>query len=370
MSYGYRIIPAYAGSTLRESDGWVEWTDHPRIRGEHVPTVRAAHVFWGSSPHTRGALQALVHLRSHMGIIPAYAGSTNPGKAACRQEPDHPRIRGEHLESRTSPPDIVGSSPHTRGAHLVQEPVHRLRGIIPAYAGSTRRCPWLSCPGRDHPRIRGEHALCSGISGQATGSSPHTRGARKVVGADIGKGRIIPAYAGSTTIPKGREWTLRDHPRIRGEHGAATAGEAARPGSSPHTRGAPPVPGSRPEARMDHPRIRGEHVQCFVEAFAVGGSSPHTRGAPQHPRPQPGWRGIIPAYAGSTHRAHQRQSDPEDHPRIRGEHSLPAPAGPQLGGSSPHTRGALLVDPVRVRRVGIIPAYAGSTTFSLSGLTV
>ena len=181
-------------------------------------------------------------------------------------------------------------------------------------------------------------------------SSPHTRGAPLATVVEEIRMRIIPAYAGSTTV--------------------FIVNRKIAEGSSPHTRGAPPVPGSRPEARMDHPRIRGEHVQCFVEAFAVGGSSPHTRGAPQHPRPQPGWRGIIPAYAGSTHRAHQRQSDPEDHPRIRGEHSLPAPAGPQLGGSSPHTRGALLVDPVRVRRVGIIPAYAGSTTFSLSGLTV
>ena len=134
--------------------------DHPRIRGEHegararellrvgiIPAYAGSTssrcvrpgFFLGSSPHTRGA-QSLdgMELRREMdhprirgehgrrecgsvrrvGIIPAYAGSTREG------------LQGES--------GLMGSSPHTRGA----------------LTGATRR----ACIGRDHPRIRGEHA--------------------------------------------------------------------------------------------------------------------------------------------------------------------------------------------------------------------
>ncbi len=215
------IIPAYAGSTCRVSEniglpvgssphtrgapdcnaGWQSRSaDHPRIRGEHEP--------------------AGDQRRVAVGIIPAYAGSTHPPRGArrrcrgssphtrgaprrwpppypCRR--DHPRIRGEHttLRARRTPsagiipayagstagkvrgkPRPKGSSPHTRGA---------------------LRWPRSRCVRRgDHPRIRGEHcgyghlmAFVRGIipayagSTMSTldfislrpGSSPHTRGA-------------------------------------------------------------------------------------------------------------------------------------------------------------------------------------------------
>ena len=133
------IIPAYAGSTIASvaeevSDaGSSPHTrgaplqgciprpsrrDHPRIRGEHNLVCEA--------------------LRRCVGIIPAYAGST--GRESGRRPPssgssphtrgalvrdvpvlvhprDHPRIRGEHSGSASR----RSSAP----------------GIIPAYAGST-----------------------------------------------------------------------------------------------------------------------------------------------------------------------------------------------------------------------------------------
>ena len=176
-------------------------------------------------------------------------------------------------------------------------------------------------------------------------------------------------------------------------------------GSSPHTRGARGGEAKRTPCGQDHPRIRGEHA----------------RGVPR----RHGRRGIIPAYAGSTHNTppgcrdvpgsspHTRGAPPSatrsacptrDHPRIRGEHVqahrrayrragiIPAYAGStdrfrrwlQSGeGSSPHTRGARgprrrpaagtgdhprirgehLVNDWRRRGLsGIIPAYAGSTS--------
>ena len=137
------------------------------------------------------------------------------------------------------PPGVpVGSSPHTRGAPRALL-VHPARvGIIPAYAGSTRCSSRVRTSLRDHPRIRGEHAGCSVFAIGVTGSSPHTRGARLRRPGTEPRRRIIPAYAGSTvcwSIPCVGSW---DHPRIRGEHGFDGRSRQDPDGSSPHTRGA------------------------------------------------------------------------------------------------------------------------------------
>ena len=218
-----------------------------------------------------------------------------------------------------------GSSPHTRGA-----PRPRRLGCIPR---------------RDHPRIRGEHVaparrprqsdgIIPAYAGStknyfslkpiSAGSSPHTRGALRCLGPVQRSQRIIPAYAGSTLA--GLSCTM------------------PREGSSPHTRGAPERPIGTSPTRRDHPRIRGEHslpedalahgvgiIPAYAGSTAVmyrsqvmaTGSSPHTRGA-RRPRGRCRWRR-------------------GDHPRIRGEHGEEAADEGREG--------------------GIIPAYAGSTSY-------
>ena len=77
--------------------------------------------------------------------------------------------------------------------------------------------------------------------------------------------------------------------------------------------------------------------------FDNEGSSPHTRGALVRLPADEDAVGIIPAYAGSTSLARGGFGRPADHPRIRGEHT-PQPRRPsQTTGSSPHTRGAPLL---------------------------
>ena len=51
----------------------------------------------GSSPHTRGARCAGGPLHERWRIIPAYAGSTIIAGTKREHEMDHPRIRGEHV---------------------------------------------------------------------------------------------------------------------------------------------------------------------------------------------------------------------------------------------------------------------------------
>ena len=192
------------------------------MRGALIHHEPDDHPSPGSSPRMRGAL----------------AGC----RCRLKRRRDHPRVCGEHAD----------------GTHFNS----RTYGIIPAYAGSTRRLPhpphgrWGSSPRmrgapsrtsgkttstRDHPRVCGEHALHRVDSSHA--------------------GWIIPAYAGSTTeigmavlVKKGSSPRMRgalagrydacstpwDHPRVCGEH--------------------TPVRSRRTETRWDHPRVCGEHL--------------------------------------------------------------------------------------------------------------
>ena len=294
--------------------------DHPRIRGEHGRVGSPPRLPQGSSPHTRGARRRQAVPGLLRGIIPAYAGST-PRPPACTPTcPDHPRIRGEHSHTAVKGRCVGGSSPHTRGAPA--RPFNRLGGcgIIPAYAGSTRLMRRVVSAPRDHPRIRGEHRQDKESAMDRSGSSPHTRGAQRVATGLSTITGIIPAYAGSTM--------------------AATRPSTPLAGSSPHTRGAqadqrrdrerariiPAYAGSTPAGPArgsrspDHPRIRGEHGKARELRFHTPGSSPHTRGARPPARPPPGAGRIIPAYAGSTPLAVPEDVHVRDHPRIRGEH--------------------------------------------------
>ena len=256
----------------------------------------------GSSPHTRGA-----HLRRHKGekaawIIPAYAGSTRGFLPRPTLPQDHPRIRGEHAALASQAHSIAGSSPHTRGAPRRRQRYRRHSGIIPAYAGSTARRRYPAIPPTDHPRIRGEHPRAPVTMVHGAGSSPHTRGALGLrLRVAIGD-RIIPAYAGSTITRAGRLRPPRDHPRIRGEHRPDDQVGAHDAGIIPAYAGSTSSAIISSRVREDHPRIRGEHVIFRDDQASSKGSSPHTRGAQAVLDETYGASRIIPAYAGSTYR--------------------------------------------------------------------
>ena len=73
------------------------------------------------------------------GIIPAYAGNTYVVAGCASQVEDHPRVCGEHIY--TTNPDLLdpGSSPRMRGTPVRGRSAVKEMGIIPAYAGNTRR---------------------------------------------------------------------------------------------------------------------------------------------------------------------------------------------------------------------------------------
>ena len=112
---------------------------------------------------------------------------------------------------------------------------------------------------------------------------------------------------------------------------------------------------------QDHPRVCGEHGARQVHREAGAGSSPRMRGARQVHDLLVWQVGIIPAYAGSTSTACQPWLVRWDHPRVCGEHSLSRLSKQCESGSSPRMRGAQTDARLRTTPAGIIPAYAGST---------
>ena len=78
-------------------DGYVKSDeDHPRGCGEHNLTDIFLGLDGGSSPRMRGALHHVVQRRSEHGIIPADAGSTIRDDDGGAYLKDHPRGCGEH----------------------------------------------------------------------------------------------------------------------------------------------------------------------------------------------------------------------------------------------------------------------------------
>ena len=188
------------------------------MRGEHSFNKANSAADKGSSPHARGALQPVRAGRHGPGIIPACAGSTWRSLTRGLLSRDHPRMRGEHAMPRSFESILRGSSPHARGARRRYRGRPRRPGIIPACAGSTA-AGRPSTPSRwDHPRMRGEHNSRSALPVCHRGSSPHARGARTVCDLVVRNGGIIPACAGSTLTACTCSRSPRDHPRMRGEH--------------------------------------------------------------------------------------------------------------------------------------------------------
>ena len=87
-----------------------------------------------------------------------------------------------------------------RGAlHQPRHALGRVR-IIPADAGSTSPYGSSISPHRDHPRGCGEHSVFQMRGLPSRGSSPRMRGAPGNHRAVLQLDRIIPADAGSTRI--------------------------------------------------------------------------------------------------------------------------------------------------------------------------
>ena len=166
----------------------------------------------------RGAPQLDLAAVRRLGIIPAYAGSTLQEIHCEEGRRDHPRVCGEHRHVTDKVGGVAGSSPRMRGARNDPAAARARRRIIPAYAGSTSMAWSTAAAIWDHPRVCGEHEADGWDAGDYAGSSPRMRGALTPIFTAACSAGIIPAYAGSTGNRPACGHGWRDHPRVCGEH--------------------------------------------------------------------------------------------------------------------------------------------------------
>ena len=177
LTHPVGIIPARAGSRPKSCGDYPSLRDHPRARGEQLIILMISAPILGSSPRARGAAGEFFWGVFSNGIIPARAGSSLRDSSLPHSREDHPRARGEQCAEKGVRGFQLGSSPRARGAALVYPNGEYCRWIIPARAGSSRAASQAWLFGRDHPRARGEQLSRPMSLRRGRGSSPRARGA-------------------------------------------------------------------------------------------------------------------------------------------------------------------------------------------------
>ena len=318
----------------------------------------------------------------HIRLIPAHAGKTSCGRSTARAGTAHPRSRGENSRCKRRRCWSAGSSPLTRGKPSWKGPEDLDKRLIPAHAGKTGYQPHVSTPPSAHPRSRGENARYVSPQASSDGSSPLTRGKRNLCVFGHFSCRLIPAHAGKTAIQSAYKHSCSAHPRSRGENDGSRLALRRIVGSSPLTRGKRKLrsrwsstsrlipahagktcslPRSHRRVRA-HPRSRGENAVKALVNQRLEGSSPLTRGKQDGPNYIAGRLRLIPAHAGKTVSGLGGHFGLPAHPRSRGENLSRVAWMPPTPGSSPLTRGKRPCPSHPGRPSGLIPAHAGKTS--------
>ena len=151
---------------------------HPRVGGENAGLRVATVIAPGSSPRGRGKRGGRSVRALRRRLIPAWAGKTRRRGRLRRDVGAHPRVGGENSKASRILGSLDGSSPRGRGKPLHPDSRAMHCGLIPAWAGKTRRSSWLYLSVGAHPRVGGENSRRTPES--------HRRC------------RLIPAWAGKT----------------------------------------------------------------------------------------------------------------------------------------------------------------------------
>ena len=319
-----RFIPACAGNTSDRGCCCRYDAVHPRVCGEHELRWGYRSEKGGSSPRVRGTHAP--HFRRHHEnrFIPACAGNTPVLPRTEQFGAVHPRVCGEHDFVGFEIIDAAGSSPRVRGTLARRTFVTIRPRFIPACAGNTLIAPKPPDFGTVHPRVCGEHVGSPSPTQRRIGSSPRVRGTRPLYPLTLGPIRFIPACAGNTRYLRGRNSPRTVHPRVCGEHCRPTVLMISRYGSSPRVRGTllqrlvqyisrrfiPACAGntygySRPFGLPSvHPRVCGEHRAATAAARYATGSSPRVRGTREMGGVTTTKDRFIPACAGNTMPTH------------------------------------------------------------------
>ena len=274
----------------------------------------------GSSPRGRGKRKPRAPQRAIQGLIPAWAGKTRLVSTWPEKAVAHPRVGGENLNAVAGGNKETGSSPRGRGKPVVGGHGDLRPGLIPAWAGKTTACGRSTRPGKAHPRVGGENSFVGHRLVDCFGSYPRGRGKRTSLAAGARGQGLIPAWAGKTLTRGTSRCTRRAHPRVGGENPRPRGQHTAGRGSSPRGRGKRPArePFPRPERLIPawagktsvihsappspwaHPRVGGENITETYATLPGQGSSPRGRGKPHVIEVDQRAARLIPAWAGKT----------------------------------------------------------------------
>ena len=119
-----------------------------------------------------------------------------------------------------------------------------------------------------------------------------------------------------------------------------------------------------------HPRVHGELAYAGVIPLAGTGSSPRTRGTLLL-----GFLGgadtrFIPAYTGNSTPRTMIALTAAVHPRVHGELALETELRNLIAGSSPRTRGTLFLLFLSYHFHRFIPAYTGNSSVIVGGVSI
>ena len=129
------ITPAWAGKSFSSAMvSRISW-DHPRVGGEKAAAALTLHGPVGSPPRGRGKAIVEEVIDVPGGITPAWAGKRSPVRAGRSRSQDHPRVGGEKQARDAYDEEVAGSPPRGRGKvnALLLIKIHFW--ITPAWAG-------------------------------------------------------------------------------------------------------------------------------------------------------------------------------------------------------------------------------------------
>ena len=191
---------------------------HPRVGGENLFYMDSRVCCNGSSPRGRGKRRRGAHASDQRRLIPAWAGKTSSPLSQRRSLAAHPRVGGENATDVAIPALQDGSSPRGRGKRAIQGEALHIIGLIPAWAGKTSDPEEGTKYGRAHPRVGGENRPCRRTTRRGSGSSPRGRGKLDFNEADVIGFGLIPAWAGKTRRCPAGHLPSGAHPRVGGEN--------------------------------------------------------------------------------------------------------------------------------------------------------
>ena len=316
-----RLIPAHAGKTSSFRYADLSVPAHPRSRGENLKSATLARSVTGSSPLTRGKRVRLSRAAAYWRLIPAHAGKTGTAIKEGLGSAAHPRSRGENQAQERRRDSRYGSSPLTRGKLQCPQKAGVCERLIPAHAGKTMLSSGPGSRAPAHPRSRGENGAFGRARSCTMGSSPLTRGKRLLWRLVSPRHRLIPAHAGKTLFPPESRSLTAAHPRSRGENVEHDTEFNGACRLIPAHAGKTSCNKCVLYTRWAHPRSRGENLPKDATVREMRGSSPLTRGKLVVKARGPEGAGLIPAHAGKTKCRPRSVGGLPAHPRSRGENT-------------------------------------------------